>query len=125
MLIAFLLCKHMLPAYICSFHSKRNSSIILHRANGRKRKKSMRILIFGGTGFLGRHLVQAALERQHTVTLFNRGYTHPELFPHVEQLHGDRGGDLQALHGRTWDAVIDSNGQIPHQVRESASTLAE
>ena len=85
----------------------------------------MRLLIFGGTGFLGRYLVQAALERHHTVTLFNRGYTHPELFPQLEQIHGDRGSDLQALHGRTWDAVIDSNGQIPQHVRESANLLAE
>ncbi|GCE29192.1 hypothetical protein KDA_46760 [Dictyobacter alpinus] len=85
----------------------------------------MRLLLFGGTGFLGRHLVQTALEHQHTVTLFNRGQTHPELFPHVEQLHGDRKSDLQVLHGRTWDAVIDSNGQNPLQVRESASLLAE
>lgn len=85
----------------------------------------MRILLFGGTGFLGRHLVQAALGRQHTVTLFNRGRTHPELFPDVEQLHGDREGGLQALSGRTWDAVIDSNGQLPRHVRESASLLAE
>lgn len=85
----------------------------------------MRLLLFGGTGFLGRHLVQAALEHQHTVTLFNRGQTHPELFPHVEQLHGDRKSDLQVLQGRTWDAVIDSNGQIPRQVRESASVLTE
>ena len=85
----------------------------------------MRFLLFGGTGFLGRHLVQAALEHQHTVTLFNRGQTHPELFPHVEQLHGDRKSDLRMLRRRTWDAVIDSNGQIPRQVRESASLLAE
>lgn len=85
----------------------------------------MRILLFGGTGFLGRHLVEVALEHQHIVTLFNRGQTHPELFPHVEQLHGDRKRDLQVLHGRKWDAVIDSNGQVPFQVRESASVLAE
>ena len=85
----------------------------------------MKLLIFGGTGFLGRYLVQAALERRHTVTLFNRGYTYPELFSQLEQIHGDRGSDLQALHGRTWDAVIDSNGQIPQHVRESASLLAD
>src|SRR5438874_3222341 len=85
----------------------------------------MKLLIFGGTGFLGRYLVQAALERRHTVTLFNRGYTHPELFPQLEQIHGDRGSDLQVLHGSAWDAVIDSNGQIPQHVRESASLLAD
>ncbi len=85
----------------------------------------MRILIFGGTGFLGRHLVQAALEHDHTVTLFNRGLTHPELFPQVEQIHSDRAHDLQLLHGRTWDAVLDSNGQMPPQVQASARLLAE
>ncbi len=85
----------------------------------------MKLLIFGGTGFLGRHLVQAALERQHTVTLFNRGVTHPELFPQLEQFHGDRASDLQLLHGRTWDAVIDSNGQVPRHIRDSASLLAD
>jgi 2'-hydroxyisoflavone reductase len=85
----------------------------------------MRLLIFGGTGFLGRHLVKAALERQHVVTLFNRGYTNPELFPHVEQLHGDRNSGLEALHGRSWDAVLDSNGQLPRHVFESANLLAE
>ena len=84
----------------------------------------MRILIFGGTGFLGRYLVEAALAHQHIVTLFNRGHTHPELFPQLEQLHGDRNSDLPMLQGRTWDAVIDSNGQIPRQVRESANLLA-
>jgi len=85
----------------------------------------MRILLFGGTGFLGRHLVQAALGRQHTVTLFNRGHTNPQLFPHVEQIHGNRESDLKVLNGRTWDAVIDSNGQIPRQVRTSANVLVK
>ncbi|HLG78998.1 MAG TPA: NAD-dependent epimerase/dehydratase family protein [Ktedonobacteraceae bacterium] len=85
----------------------------------------MRLLILGGTGFLGRHLVQAALDRQHTVTLFNRGFTHPELFPHVEQLHGDREHGLQALQGRSWETVIDSNGQLPRHVRASISMLAD
>ena len=85
----------------------------------------MKILIFGGTGFLGRHLVQTALDRKHIVTLFNRGRTHPELFPQVEQIHGDRADDLRLLHGRSWDAVLDSNGQLPLQVQASARLLAE
>lgn len=84
----------------------------------------MKLLILGGTGFLGRHLVQAALDRHHTVTLFHRGYTHPELFPQVEHLHGDREHDLQVLHERRWETVIDSNGQLPRHVRESATMLA-
>ncbi|HEV7128954.1 MAG TPA: NAD-dependent epimerase/dehydratase family protein [Ktedonobacterales bacterium] len=84
----------------------------------------MRILLFGGTGFLGRHLVSSAVARHHTVTLFNRGVTNPDLFPHLEQLHGDRASELQLLRGRVWDAVIDSNGRIPRQVRESAAFMA-
>src|SRR5580704_2481153 len=58
------------------------------------------ILILGGTGFIGPHIVDAARARGHTVTLFNRGKTHPGLFPDVEKLHGDRDGHLEALVGR-------------------------
>ena len=58
------------------------------------------ILVLGGTQFLGRHVVDAALARGHDVTLFNRGQTRPELFPDVEKLRGDRDGDLAALAGR-------------------------
>ena len=61
--------------------------------------------MLGGTGFLGPAEVEYALERGHTVTLFNRGRTNPDLFPDVEKLRGDRGGDLAALEGRRWDAV--------------------
>ncbi len=85
----------------------------------------MRILILGGTIFLGRHLVDAALARGHEVTLFNRGQHNPELFPQLERLRGDRRGDLRALEGRTWDAAIDTNGYIPSLVRASARLLAE
>lgn len=85
----------------------------------------MRLLIFGGTGFLGRFIVEAALARQHTITLFNRGLTNTELFPQLEQLHGDRNHDLKLLDERVWDAVIDTNGHIPRHVRASASFLAE
>jgi len=60
----------------------------------------MDLLILGGTRFLGRHLVEAALERGHRVTLFNRGVSGPELFPDVERLVGDRDGELSALQGR-------------------------
>src|SRR5204862_383441 len=68
----------------------------------------MELLILGGPRFLGRHLVTAALGGGHRVALFNRGRTEPELFPEVEKLRGDRAGDLSALEGRTWDAVIDT-----------------
>ena len=84
----------------------------------------MDLLILGGTVFLGRHLVQAALARKHEVTLFNRGQNNPDLFPEVEKLIGDRDGDLRSLEGRRWDAVIDTCGYIPRYVRDSARFLA-
>jgi len=76
----------------------------------------MRLLILGGPKFLGRHLIEAALARGHAVTLFNRGQTNPELFPEVEKLRGDRNGNLAALRGRRWDAVIDTCGYAPRIV---------
>jgi 2'-hydroxyisoflavone reductase len=68
----------------------------------------MKILILGGTIFVGRHLVQAALKRGHEITLFNRGQHNRELFAEVEKLRGLRDGNLKALEGRRWDAVIDT-----------------
>src|SRR5215510_1405343 len=86
--------------------------------------KSMRILILGGTGFIGPHQVRYALARGHQVTLFNRGKTSPGLFPEVEQLHGDRAvGDYRALRGREWDAVIDNPTTLPRWVRQAAEAL--
>lgn len=82
------------------------------------------ILILGGTGFLGPHVVTAAQARGHTLTLFNRGKTHPGLFPNVEKLQGDRDGKLDALKGRTWDAVVDTSGYVPRIVKMSAELLA-
>src|SRR5438067_1373930 len=84
----------------------------------------MKLLILGGTQFLGVHLVEAALQRDHDVTIFTRGQTHPELFPHIEHLQGNRDGDLRALEGRRWDAVIDTSGYVPRIVRASAEVLA-
>ena len=85
----------------------------------------MRLLILGGTVFLGRHLVDAALARGHRVTLFNRGQHNPDLYPDVEKLRGDRDGGLDALAGREWDAVIDTCGYVPRIVRASADMLAD
>lgn len=85
-------------------------------------KKS--ILILGGTGFIGPHIVNAAVERGHTVTLFNRGKTHADLFPNLEKLRGDRDGQLDALRGRQWDAVIDPSGYVPRIVKMSTELLA-
>ena len=83
----------------------------------------MKLLVLGGTVFLGRHIVAAALERGHEVTLFNRGQHNPDLFPNVEKLRGDRNGDLSALEGRQWDAVIDTSGFVPRIARASAEAL--
>jgi 2'-hydroxyisoflavone reductase len=85
----------------------------------------MRILIIGGTIFLGRHLVAAARGRGHEVTLFNRGQHNPGLFPEAEKLHGDRDGGLAPLAGRRWDAVIDTCGMVPRVVRQSAEMLVD
>ena len=84
----------------------------------------MKLLVLGGTKFLGRAAVEEALRRGHEITLFNRGQTDPGLFPEVEELRGDRDGDLSALAGRTWDAVIDPSAFVPRIARDSAELLA-
>jgi 2'-hydroxyisoflavone reductase len=85
----------------------------------------MHLLVLGGTVFLGRHLVEAALAQGHTVTLFNRGQHNADLFPEAERLRGDRDGGLDALRGRRWDAVVDTCGYVPRVVRDSATLLAD
>jgi len=85
----------------------------------------MRILVLGGTQFLGRHTVERALACGHDVTLFNRGQTRPELFPEVERLYGDRDGDLAALAGRSFDAVVDTSGYVPRVVAETIDALGD
>lgn len=85
----------------------------------------MRLLVLGGPRFVGRALADAALARGHELTFFNRGLTNPDLYPEVERLVGDRDGDLSALGGRTWEAVIDTCGYLPRVVRSSAETLRE
>ena len=84
----------------------------------------MDLLILGGTGFLGRYLVEAALADGHRPTLFNRGLSEPGLFPDIEKLEGDRDEDLSALRGRSWDAVIDTCGYVPRVVGASTRLLA-
>jgi 2'-hydroxyisoflavone reductase len=84
----------------------------------------MKLLILGGTRFLGRHLVAAARTRRHDVALFHRGTQAATFDPHVETIHGDRNHDLTKLQGRRWDAVIDSSGYLPQSVRASAAALA-
>lgn len=83
----------------------------------------MNILIIGGSRFVGYALVQAALQRGHKVTVFNRGKSNPGAFEHVEEIHGDRDGGLHVLNGRTWDAVIDTCGYVPRVVKASAEAL--
>jgi 2'-hydroxyisoflavone reductase len=82
------------------------------------------ILILGGTGFIGPHMVREALRRGHAVTLFNRGRTNNALFPDVETIKGDRDNGLDGLEGRRWDAVIDNSGYVPRHVQDSARLLA-
>ena len=84
----------------------------------------MKLLVLGGTKFLGRATVAAALDRGHEVTLFNRGETNADLFPDTEKLRGDRTQDLSALDGREWDAVVDPSGYVPSVVRASAEKLS-
>lgn len=92
--------------------------------------KPLKLLVLGGTGFLGPHFVEAARKRGHTLTLFNRGKTNPDKFSgedyrDIEQLHGDRKTDMTALEGeRTWDAVLDTSAYIPADVTRSAKLLA-
>lgn len=86
----------------------------------------MKVLVLGGTGFLGPEIVQALLDRKHTVTLFNRGRTNKELFPDLERLIGDRAkGDLAALEGREWDACIDVFASQPKWVKATCEKLAK
>ena len=84
----------------------------------------MRILILGGTKFVGRSYVEGALEAGHDVTLFNRGRTAPELFGEVEQIRGDRDVSLEPLEGRSWDVVFDPSCYLPRHAQMAASALA-
>jgi 2'-hydroxyisoflavone reductase len=83
------------------------------------------LLVLGGTRFLGPEIVEAAKASGWTITLFNRGKTNPGLFPDLEKLQGDRNGDLKSLEGRSFDAVVDTSGYVPRQVRDSATLLGK
>jgi len=91
--------------------------------------KSLKILILGGTGFLGPQQIAYALERGHSISTFNRGRTKPttqkDVFSEVEQLIGDRENNLEALMGRKWDAVIDNSGSRVKWTRDTARLLKE
>ena len=93
-------------------------------SHAQNKPKPMSILILGGTGFTGPFQVKYALERGHKVTVFNRGKTKPGELPEgVEQLIGDRNGQLDALKGRKWDVVIDNPTSVPVWVRDAAQVL--
>src|SRR5271157_4053360 len=83
----------------------------------------LKILILGGTSFLGPHLVEELQEHGHEVTLFNRGNQN-SIFSNVEILHGNRDGDLNALENRWWDAIIDTSGHLPRVVEASSKLLS-
>lgn len=85
----------------------------------------MRLLVLGGTSFVGRHLVLAARAAGLDVTLFNRGRTNPGLFSDLEHITGDREKDLHLLRGRQWDAILDVNGYVPRIVGATAHGLAK
>ena len=85
----------------------------------------MKLLVLGGPRFLGRAITDAALAGGHELTYFNRGSTNPDLYPEVERLIGDRSDGLGSVRGRRWDAVIDTSGYVPGQVRASADALAD
>ena len=95
----------------------------------RQTASSLRILILGGTSYIGPHQVRYALERGHSVSIFTRGNTQPtlfsEVFEEVEHLVGDRANNLDALRGRTWDVVIDNSGQRVEWARDSAQLLRD
>ena len=85
----------------------------------------MRILMIGGTRFVGRHIVDAALAAGHGVTVFHRGQTGPDLFPDVERRTGDRNGDLAELAEGSWDATIDTCAYVPRHVHSLADALGD
>ena len=90
-----------------------------------KAAKPLRILILGGTGFIGPHQIRYAIARGHKISMFNRGKTNPGLFPGVEHIEGDRNGRIDALKNREWDAVIDNPATLPRWVRDTAQLLKE
>jgi 2'-hydroxyisoflavone reductase len=85
--------------------------------------RTLKVLILGGTGFIGPHFVDALTAGGHRITLFNRGKRDPAVKPGIEQLLGDRNGQIDALKGREWDAVIDNSGYTPSQVKATAGLL--
>jgi 2'-hydroxyisoflavone reductase len=84
----------------------------------------MDLLVIGGTHFVGRAIVEDAAARGFDVTVFHRGESEPSDLPAVAHIHGDRDGDLSALSGRRWEAVIDVCAYFPAQVRALGAALS-
>ncbi|HEV7546064.1 MAG TPA: NAD-dependent epimerase/dehydratase family protein, partial [Reyranella sp.] len=99
------------------------SALALPALADTKPLKPMRLLILGGTGFIGPYQVRYALARGHHVTIFNRGRQQEAWPGPVEELLGDRNGDLKALEGRDWDVCIDNPTSLPVWVRDAARVL--
>jgi 2'-hydroxyisoflavone reductase len=109
------------PGIVATYGDASDERVRIERQRGRI---FMRVLIIGGTRFIGRHIAQAALDRGHQLTLFNRGQTNAHLFPEAEHVRGDRHQDgLAAVSGRQFDAIIDSSAYFPGDV-ELAGQLA-
>ena len=89
-----------------------------------KKPVPLKILILGGTRFIGLHMTALALARGHTLTFFNRDKTKTDRYRDVERIKGDRNGQIDGLKGREWDVVIDNSGYVPRHVRLSAELLA-
>ena len=87
--------------------------------------KPLKVLILGGTGFIGPHFVDALSAGGHKITLFNRGKRDPEVREGIEQLLGDRAGQIDSLRGRDWDVVIDNSGYAPSHVKLTADLLKD
>jgi 2'-hydroxyisoflavone reductase len=98
----------------------------IERASVQERpSRALKILVLGGTGFIGPHTVQYAVERGHEVTLFNRGRSNTDLFPDLENLIGDRNDDLESLRGRRWDVCFDNNASNINWVELSTEFLKD
>jgi len=89
-----------------------------------KKPVPLKILILGGTRFIGLHMTALALARGHTLTYFNRDKTKTDRYREVERIKGDRNGQIDGLKDREWDVVIDNSGYVPRHVRLSAELLA-
>jgi 2'-hydroxyisoflavone reductase len=87
--------------------------------------RAARVLVLGGTGFIGPHQINSLLDRGHEVTMFNRGRSAPDMFPEVERLIGDRNGDYESLKGRQWDVVIDNSTSRPDWVTMAGEALQD